>query len=322
MLHANIVMMEADAYFMRAARVLRLIGVSATALLLACGPASAGEPFNCGVMGPIDQPVSVTTRLAGVPAILRVPKVINKPPIILWHGFGPPADERELMAALPLDDVPAVKVYLGLPLFGARSPAGGTGELVRRQTRDFASLIFEPVVMGAAGELPAVLNALQSRHCMAAGAKVGLFGFSAGGAAALVALAQRAANVGAAVTLNASTGLSASIAALERATKRPYAWTAHSRLLAKRSDAVLHSSEIAAGSPPVALLLIHGADDQTVSPSATVNLYDALHPYYRRELAQSRLRLKVVPGLSHSWGTAGTDPQLEREVAGWFNRFL
>jgi hypothetical protein len=37
------------------------------------------------------------------------------------------------MEALPLDDVPAVKVYLGLPLFGARAPSGGPGELVQLQ---------------------------------------------------------------------------------------------------------------------------------------------------------------------------------------------
>lgn len=305
----------------------RLISVCGIALVLAgavlgSGPAAAAEPFDCGVVAPKDQPALVTTRLAGVPAILRVPKVIRKPPIILWHGFGPPADERALMAALPLDEVPAVKIYLGLPLFGARSPAGGTAELIRRQTEDVASLVFEPVVMGAARELPAVLDALHARHCLAPGAKIGLFGFSAGGAAALVALAQRDANVGAAVTLNASTGLSASIAAFERATQHPYTWTPRSRLLAQRSDAVRHSAQIAAGNPPVALLLIHGADDQTVAPSAAVNLYDALHPYYRRERVESRLRLNIVPRLSHSWGTVETDPRLESEVAGWFNRFL
>lgn len=290
--------------------------------LLAWSPASAAEQLNCGVPAPNDRPVVVDTLLAGVPAILRVPKVITKPPIILWHGFGPPADPRALMIALPLDEVPAMKVYLGLPLFGARSPPGGTDEMIRRQRKDFASLLFEPVVMGAARELPAVLTALRARHCLAARGKIGLFGFSAGGAAALVALAQQEASVSAAVTLNASTGLNASIQALEHATKRPYPWTTRARLLARRSDAVLHAAEISAGKPPVALLLIHGADDETVSPSAAVNLYDALRPFYRRDGVGSRLHLDIWPGLSHSWGAAGTDPRLERDIAGWFNRFL
>ena len=64
----------------------------------------------------------VSTVLAGVPAILRIPAQAQKPPIVLWHGFGPPASEQALMQALPLDEVPAVKVYLGLPLFGKRAP--------------------------------------------------------------------------------------------------------------------------------------------------------------------------------------------------------
>ena len=135
--------------------------------------------------------VTVQTTLAGVPAILRVPKMITKAPVVLWHGFGAPASEAELMQALPLDDVAAVKVYLGLPLFGSRAPPGGSDTLAQRQVTDYASLIFEPVVMGAAKELPAVLDALRSRRCLRPNDRIGLFGFSAGGAAVLFALAER-----------------------------------------------------------------------------------------------------------------------------------
>lgn len=311
---------------MRPQRTRRFIELMALALGAATnlygGRAYAGDAFTCGIAAPNDRPAVVTTRLAGVPAVLRVPRKITKPPIILWHGFGPPASERALMGALPLDSVPAIKVYLGLPLFGARSPPGGTSELVRRQSRDFASLIFEPVVMGAARELPRVVRALRARHCLAPGARIGLFGFSGGGAAALVALEQRETTVGAAVTLNASTGLSASIAAFERATKRPYLWTPHARLLAKSSDAAPHAADIAAGEPPVALLLIHGADDATVSPAAAVGVYDALRPYYHRAHADSRLHLIIVPALSHSWGAVGADERLDRDIGSWFDRFL
>ena len=145
-------------------------------------------------------------ELAGVPALLRVPPHVSRPPIVLWHGFGAPASERALMAQLPLDDVPAVKVYLGLPLFGARSPAD-KGELARRQATDLAMQVFEPVVRGAARELPAVTSALRDNGCLRAGERIGLFGFSAGGAAALDALVRREVPVAAAVLLNASTGL-------------------------------------------------------------------------------------------------------------------
>jgi hypothetical protein len=89
----------------------------------------ADEPFNCNTPVGTDNAVAVVSaQLAGVPAVLRIPKVITRPPIVLWHGFGPPASQQALMDALPLDELPAVKVYLGVPLFGARAPAGGVNE--------------------------------------------------------------------------------------------------------------------------------------------------------------------------------------------------
>ena len=80
------------------------------------------------------------------------------PPVILWHGFGAPGSEAAMMDALPLDDVDAVKVYLGLPLFGARAPAGGMKELARRQAEDVGTEVFKPVVVGAGVLGSSVLN--------------------------------------------------------------------------------------------------------------------------------------------------------------------
>src|SRR5581483_12353027 len=168
----------------------RFISVALGSLLLAClsGVAHAAEGCSGREQSHSEPGTTILrTVLAGVPAIIRVPKAVQKPLIVLWHGLGPPGSEDELMAALPLDDVPAVKVYLGLPLFGARAPAAGTETLAQRQAQDYALRIFDPVVVGAARELPRVLGALRDRRCPGAGGKVGLFGFSAGGAAVLVA---------------------------------------------------------------------------------------------------------------------------------------
>jgi hypothetical protein len=64
------------------------------------GIAHGGDHFSCAANGEAaDDVATVRTTLAGVPAILRVPKVIRKPPIVLWHGLGPPAGESELMKA-------------------------------------------------------------------------------------------------------------------------------------------------------------------------------------------------------------------------------
>ncbi|WP_157994299.1 alpha/beta hydrolase family protein [Peristeroidobacter agariperforans] len=266
--------------------------------------------------------VVIKTTLGETPALVRIPSKIGRSPIVLWHGFGPPASEQALMEALPLDDVPAVKVYLGLPLFGARAPAGGSNELARRQQEDLATLVFEPAVMGAAKELPAVVRALEERNCLKRGERIGLFGFSAGGAAVFYALAERDVRIGAAVTLNASTGLSASVNAYERATKGSYNWTGAARRLAQRSDAAGRAKDIATGHPPPALLIIHGNDDAMLTPEVASTLHSALLPAYREALATEQLQLLLVPGLAHGWTSSGSQEALRSSIAAWFHNYL
>ncbi len=289
----------------------RFLAGTLCSLWLVCG-AHAAEQCAAGTI--------LHTLLAGVPAILRVPDTVKKPPIVLWHGLGPPASENDLMAALPLDDVPAVKVYLGLPLFGARAPAAGAQTLAQRQAEDYALRIFEPVVVGAARELPGVLNALRERRCPGSSGKIGLFGFSAGGAAVLVALADAHLPVGAAVTINAPAGLDSAIGALERATGRPYSWSEATRELAKSTDPLAHAREIATGRPPRALLLIHGENDNVISSADSVSLEKALRPLYAAY--PDRLSLLLAPGISHGWAQAPNRREVELRIAEWFNRYL
>jgi alpha-beta hydrolase superfamily lysophospholipase len=277
---------------------------------------------NCARGAASNGVVHVRTTLAGVPAIVRVPPLVTKPPVILWHGFGPPASESALMEALPLDEVLAIKVYLGLPLFGQRAPAADVDSVQRRQAEDYALRLFEPAVLGAAKELQGVVKALEKSQCIGPKESIGLFGFSAGGAAVLLALAERDVPVGAAVIVNAPTGLNASIDALERATKRPYAWTPAARKLAERSDSVRRASEIGGASPPVALLLFHGADDTVVTSRGAVALQGALLPVYERAGASERLKLVIAPHVSHDWSDPRTVEGLRVSVAEWFNRHL
>jgi predicted esterase len=259
------------------------------------------------------------TSLNGVPAILRAPKVVSKPPIVLWHGFGPPASEADLMKALPMDEVPAVKVYLGLPLFGTRAPAESEESLAQRQVEDYGTRIFEPVVLGAAHELPAVVAALRQMKCLGDEDRVSLFGFSAGGAAVLSTLIESQVPVRTVVIINTPMGLSASVAALEAATRHPYVWTRRTRDLALRTDPVRHATEIASASPPPRLLLINGADDALVPPSGSLLLFHALEPLYHDKGSDNRLATLVLPGVTHDWtGPAGLADVRDR-VASWFN---
>ncbi|HEY7639793.1 MAG TPA: prolyl oligopeptidase family serine peptidase [Steroidobacteraceae bacterium] len=260
----------------------------------------------------------VETQLASVPALLRIPAKVSRAPILLWHGFGPPGSERALMDALPLDEVPAIKVYLGLPQFGARAGPGGREDLVRRQAEDLGRLVFEPIVVGAAQELPKVIAALQDMQCIHAQDRVGLFGFSAGGAAALIALAEGKAPIGTAVVVNASTGLTASVQAYERATRKQYGWSDYTRELARRTDAVERAADIARNRP--ALLILHGTDDVTLTSQTAVALRDALMPYYRASGSEARLRLTLVEGMGHGWADSAHAGDLRRSIAEWFNK--
>lgn len=267
-------------------------------------------------------PRVIETRLADVPALVRLPDTVTLPPVLLWHGFGPPASERALMDALPLDDVPAIKVYLGLPMFGVRMPARGMEELAERQRKDVGTLVFAPVVAGAADELQNVVHALTVANCLDPQKGIGLFGFSAGGASTLLALADRHVRIEAAVTLNASTGLSASIDALERTTNRRYEWTDASRRLADRSDAVKRAADIASGMPPPALLIIHGEHDTVLPPQIAIDLYRSLQPQYQRAAALPRLQLALLPDATHAWADAPAGDPLRARISQWFRRYL
>lgn len=296
------------------------MGACASAAPAAQAAQAASLPLEC--RAPHTQTSVVVTRLANVPALVRIPTVTTLPPILLWHGFGPPASEQALMAALPLDDVPAIKVYLGLPLFGARMPTRGMAELAERQAEDLGQRVFAPVVMGAADELASVVDALADADCLDRARGVGLFGFSAGGASTLLALADRKVTIRAAVTLNASTGLAASVAAFEQASGRTYTWTPAARELANRSDAVLRAKDIAAGDVPPALLIIHGSRDPVLGPRFAIELHEALRPRFEQATAGPRLRLLLLPGLAHTWTDTPQADEVATAVSQWFRQHL
>ncbi|RDI99140.1 hypothetical protein DVT68_11735 [Dyella solisilvae] len=300
--------------------VVFLLMLAGTSLWWSQPAHASGDQQLCA---PSSNAGGVATRratLAGVPAILRMPAHTTRPPIILWHGFGPPASAAAIMEALPLDEVAAVKVYLDLPMFGERAPAGGTKELARRQAKDVGLEVFEPIVVGAADELPRVVQALEQQGCAKRADAIGLVGFSAGGAAALYAMSQREQPVDAAVLINPSTGLTASVQAFEQATGHHYAWSPASRALARQTDAAGHAAEIAGTVPPPALLFLQGADDTVMDSRSMTELDASLQKFYRR--SEQRLKVTRLPGVSHQWAA---DPQalasVRQAVAAWFNAY-
>jgi hypothetical protein len=69
--------------------------------------------------------------------LLRPARHDSAPIVLLYHGFGPPNSPQDMAQAFPLDTVEANLAYVGLPLFGERSPPGGLDEVMDRQARDY-----------------------------------------------------------------------------------------------------------------------------------------------------------------------------------------
>jgi len=299
----------------------QLAGIMAAATLMTAAlvhsTSASAQDFSCAARGAGAEDEVVNTTLGGVPAVVRVPKSVDHRPVILWHGLGPPASPAELMQALPLAQVHAVKVYLGLPLTGARTPTDDADSLVQRQKRDYGTLIFKPIVIGAADELPAVVAALRERHCLAKDGAVDLFGFSAGGSAVLAALTEQKVKIAAAITVNAPTGLEQAIGAVERATKHPYVWSTEAREVAKQTNFAGHAAQIARSHP--ALLLVQGADDSVSSAQEAEALVHALEPGYTGK--EQRINLVVLPGVTHQWIQAPGLDEVRAKVAEWLKRY-
>lgn len=272
-------------------------------------------------------------EVAGVPIVLSFPDNRDKPAplIVLWHGFNTPNSEQALAKTIPLEGVNAWKAYLGLPLFGARMPVGGIDELTRRVREDYLLQLFLPVVEGAVRELPNVVEALQSRFDIQSDFGIGLFGFSAGGFAAMLALAENKIPIKAAVLAGVSKDISSAVRATEQFNNSEYQWTEASQAASRRIDFVLRSEEIVINAQLPAMLFLHGGNDEIFAPDEVQQLYAALRPYYESAGCLDQLSLKIFSHLQHqiepptdeiSQALRADYLALQTAVANWFEEHL
>ncbi|WP_290058268.1 alpha/beta hydrolase [Amycolatopsis solani] len=184
---------------------------------------------------------------AGVPFVAVPPSATGERTALVvgWHLMDAPASERAMAEAVPMAGLPAWRVYLGLPLTGARLPEGGYDEVFRRAGEDAVLNVFEPGTEQAAGEFPAALAELRDRLPGASG-PLGVFGGSAGALVALEVLARGDAEVAAAAVASPVVQLAPMIAANERRFGVTYSWTERSRAVAARYDYVNRAAELTA----------------------------------------------------------------------------
>ncbi|MBB6174136.1 fermentation-respiration switch protein FrsA (DUF1100 family) [Nocardiopsis mwathae] len=271
-----------------------------------------------------------TGTAAGVPFVAMPPVVAANdgpaPMIVSLHAFEPPRSETALAGTLPMASLPAWRFHLGLPMFGARLPEGGIAEVNRRGQTDYLIQLYGPVVEQAAAELARVVAELRSRFGVQDG-PIGLAGVGAGGAAALLALAESDLPIGAIGLVNPIIEPGLVLGARERRLGVAYEWTEESRDVASWLDFTSRVDDLAQRRPQPPLLIVNGGMDEVVPPERGQALHDAVAPHY----PPGSLRHIVIPDLAH---TMGPEPGLEpgppapgnvladRALTEWFHQHL
>lgn len=248
------------------------------------------------------QHVPVSGIAAGVPFLAVPPAVTvreNAPVVVAWHLMEPPRTAAAFAAALPLAELEAWRIYLGLPMCGARLPTGGYDELMRLGYEDAVLNLQGPIATQGAEEFPAVLSQLRERLGLA-DRPIGLIGGSMGSAVAQLVLAETGAAAGipvaAAVSISPIAQLRSVVDAMSRRYGITYPWAEASLEVARKLDFVARADEIAAAGEPAIRLIVGGADDQEGFLEPAQKLQAALSTRYAEP---SRVDLVVVPDMPH-----------------------
>jgi hypothetical protein len=266
---------------------------------------------------------------AGVPYVALRPARgrWRAPLVVAWHQLGPSRTEQAMAAALPLARLAAWRVYLGLPMTGARAPAGGQKEFARLGAEDLVCKLAGPVVEQAFAEFPAAVTALRGKLPLDEG-PIGLLGGEVGAAVALLALAEGEVPVQAAALVNPAVQLQQVVAASQRRGNLGCRRARAARAVAGRLDFVARAPEIAGRDPQAAVLVVTGAGDDAGVSEPAERLWRTLAARYR---APGRVVLVIVPGLAHALaggpgiGPAPQTPAASRAdavVTSWLGRHL
>jgi pimeloyl-ACP methyl ester carboxylesterase len=205
-------------------------------------------------------PNALTGEAAGVPFVAHPASGSSEDSatVVVWHMHDPPRSERAMAAALPLRGVDAWRVYLGLPLSGARLPAGGLDAFFALGFEDAVLRLYGPTVRQAVDEFPRALAVLRARYGLAGG-PIAVVGASIGSLVALSVLAAGELRVEAIALLSPALRLASVVEANERRFAVSYPWSRDSRAVAAELDFVARAPEIARKRAP--MLLVVGADD-------------------------------------------------------------
>src|SRR5437764_4618657 len=226
--------------------------------------------------------VTEQKSVGGVPVLISKPGMVtlNTRLVGLHHGFGPPQNPRALAEVLRLEEMDAILAFVNLPMVADRMPAGGKDELLRVQKEDFVNGFFFRSISGATAELQQIVKDLNATYHLDADKGIGLFGFSAGGAAASVAMLESDVPIAAAVIVNAPMSVMQNVENWQRTLKRQFEWDNASRKAASRYNVELQADKIAERKIPPALLIVQGDADKQLGIEPARHAFEALTQRY------------------------------------------
>jgi len=147
---------------------------------------------------------AITGTAAGVPFTALPPADSGPAPLVVaWHMLDAPASDAAFAAALPMREVPAWRVYLGMPMCGARMVDGRMDAIMALAQQDPLMSYLHAFVTQAAAEFPAALKELRQQLPVGDG-PIGVLGGSLGGAVALRVLTDTDTPVFAGAVVNAA----------------------------------------------------------------------------------------------------------------------
>jgi dienelactone hydrolase len=256
----------------------------------------------------------MTGTAAGVPFTALPPADGGPAPLIVtWHMLDAPRSDAAFAAALPMNEVPAWRVHLGMPMCGARMVEGSMDAGLELLRKDPLMAALYPIVRQAVEEFPAALASIRAQLPVGDG-PIGVLGGSLGASVALRILAGTDVPVFAGAVVNGAIRLRSVIALFG-----DYPYDAESERVVDSLDFVAEADAIAGRAP---LLVVSGELDHPGLRADALQLVDALG---------ERSELLSIPGLAHPLAEEpGIEPApqlpLAREVdAGlttWFRRHL
>ncbi|CND43344.1 Predicted esterase [Mycobacterium tuberculosis] len=236
--------------------------------------------------------------------------------IVAWPGFDPPRTAAALAAAVPMTGVPVWRVFLDLP---GRSPGGlGSGAILETEAIE----AYCAAVETAAERLPGALAEIRRDLAIPDG-PVALAGFSAGAAAALLAVLRGAVPVGTAALVAPVVAPARVARAVEKRSGRDRDWTAHAAALADRLD--LGSLAAGLAGRDVPMLLVGGAKDRVVPAREVSSLRDLLRRHGTGPVESTTFRMGHA--LAAEPGTEPRPPiieavQVDTALTDWFRDHL